>query len=74
MNTVEAAAPAPPDSDLKSVAHLKEACGRIKSELVIDLPTPRHYTVKTTPRFSELKARVTEDIRAESLKAARMEL
>ncbi|MBI1842803.1 MAG: MoxR family ATPase [Verrucomicrobia bacterium] len=33
MNTAEAAAPAPPDSDLKSVAHLREACGRIKSEL-----------------------------------------
>ena len=39
----------------------------------IDLPYPRHYTVKTTPRFSELKAVVTEDIRAESLKTAQME-
>jgi ABC-type nitrate/sulfonate/bicarbonate transport system ATPase subunit len=47
--------------------------GRIKNELAIDLPYPRHYTVKTTPRFSELKAVVTEDIRAESLKAAQME-
>jgi ABC-type nitrate/sulfonate/bicarbonate transport system ATPase subunit len=47
--------------------------GRIKSELAIDLPYPRHYTVKTTPRFSELKAQVTEDIRAESLKTAQME-
>jgi ABC-type nitrate/sulfonate/bicarbonate transport system ATPase subunit len=47
--------------------------GRIKSELAIDLPYPRHYTLKTTPRFSELKARVTEDIRAESLKTAQME-
>jgi len=47
--------------------------GRIKSELVIDLPYPRHYTLKTTPRFSQLKARVTEDIRAESRKTARME-
>jgi ABC-type nitrate/sulfonate/bicarbonate transport system ATPase subunit len=43
--------------------------GRIKTELPIDLPYPRHYTVKTTPRFSELKAQVTEDIRAESLKS-----
>jgi ABC-type nitrate/sulfonate/bicarbonate transport system ATPase subunit len=43
--------------------------GRIKTELAIDLPYPRHYTVKTTPRFSELKAQVTEDIRAESLKS-----
>ena len=43
--------------------------GRIKTELAIDLPYPRHYTVKTTARFSELKAQVTEDIRAESLKS-----
>jgi ABC-type nitrate/sulfonate/bicarbonate transport system ATPase subunit len=48
--------------------------GRIKNELAIDLPYPRHYTVKTTPRFSELKAVVTEDIRSESLKAAQMAL
>jgi ABC-type nitrate/sulfonate/bicarbonate transport system ATPase subunit len=47
--------------------------GRIKNELAIELPYPRHYTVKTTPRFSELKAVVTEDIRAESLKTAQME-
>ena len=46
--------------------------GRIKTELAIDLPYPRHYTVKTTPRFSELKAQLTEDIRAESIKAAGM--
>jgi ABC-type nitrate/sulfonate/bicarbonate transport system ATPase subunit len=43
--------------------------GRIKNELAIDLPYPRHYTVKTSPRFMELKALVTEDIRAESLKS-----
>ena len=43
--------------------------GRIKNELEIDLPYPRHYTVKTTPRFMALKAQVTEDIRAESLKS-----
>jgi len=47
--------------------------GRIKNELQIDLPYPRHYTVKTTPRFSELKAQVTEDIRVESLRAVQME-
>ena len=47
--------------------------GRIKKELAIDLPYPRHYTVKTTPRFSELKAEVTEDIRAETLRAVQME-
>ena len=47
--------------------------GRIKTELAIDLPYPRHYTVKTTPRFSELKAQVTEDIRVETLRAVQME-
>ena len=47
--------------------------GRIKNELAIDLPYPRHYTVKTTPRFSELKAVVTEDIRTETLRAVQME-
>jgi len=47
--------------------------GRIKNELAIGLPYPRHYTVKTTPRFSELKAVVTEDIRAETLRTVEME-
>ena len=47
--------------------------GRIKSELAIDLPYPRHYTQKTTARFSALKAQVTEDIRAETLRTAQME-
>ena len=47
--------------------------GRIKNELRIDLPYPRHYTVKTTPRFSALKAQVTEDIRVETLRAVQME-
>ena len=41
--------------------------GRIKAELAVDLPHPRHYTVKTTPEFMALKARLTEEIRAESL-------
>ena len=43
--------------------------GRIKSELAIDLPHPRHYTVKTTPRFAEYKAALTESIREEAMKA-----
>ena len=47
--------------------------GRIKNGLKINLPYPRHYTVKTTPRFSELKAQVTEDIRVETLRAVQME-
>ena len=41
--------------------------GRIKAELAVDLPHPRHYTVKTTPEFMALKARLTEEIRAESM-------
>ncbi len=44
--------------------------GRIKAELAVDLPHPRHYTVKTTPEFMALKARLTEEIRAESMAAA----
>jgi len=43
--------------------------GRIKSEVAVDIPHPRHYTVKTTPAFAALKARLTEDIRVESIRA-----
>ena len=41
--------------------------GRIKAEVAVDLPHPRHYTMKTTPEFSALKARLTEEIRGEAL-------
>ena len=44
--------------------------GRIKAEVQVDLPHPRHYTIKTSPEFSALKARLTEEIRAEALAAA----
>ncbi len=44
--------------------------GRIKADLPIDLPHPRHYTIKTSPEFSLLKARLTEEIRAEAVLAA----
>lgn len=44
--------------------------GRIKSEIAVDLPHPRHYTIKTSPEFMDLKARLTEEIRAESMAAA----
>lgn len=47
--------------------------GRIKSEVAIELDRPRHYTVKTTPRFAEYKARLTEEIRIEAVRTA-MEL
>ncbi|MBZ9701319.1 MULTISPECIES: ABC transporter ATP-binding protein [unclassified Mesorhizobium] len=44
--------------------------GRIKSDVAIDLPHPRHYTLKTSPEFSVLKARLTEDIRVEAMRSA----
>jgi len=44
--------------------------GRIKSDVTVDLPYPRHYTIKTSPEFSALKARLTEDIRSEAMRAA----
>src|SRR2546428_12661653 len=44
--------------------------GRIKADVRIDLPHPRRYTIKTSPEFSALKARLTEEIRAEVVLAA----
>lgn len=44
--------------------------GRIKTELAVDFPHPRHYRLKTSPEFMDLKARLTEEIRAESMAAA----
>jgi ABC-type nitrate/sulfonate/bicarbonate transport system ATPase subunit len=46
--------------------------GRVKSEVVVDLPHPRHYTMKTSTDFAGYKARLTEEIRAESIRAAAM--
>lgn len=40
--------------------------GRIKADIRVDLPYPRHYTVKTSPAFSDLKAQLTELIRVEA--------
>ncbi len=39
--------------------------GRIKLDRVVELPHPRHYSVKTTPAFSALKAELTEQVRVE---------
>ena len=47
--------------------------GRIKCDLPVPLPHPRHYAMKTTPPFAELKARLTEEIRIEVRKAAGLE-
>jgi NitT/TauT family transport system ATP-binding protein len=44
--------------------------GRIKADVLIELPHPRHYTIKTSSEFSALKARLTEEIRAEAIVAA----
>jgi ABC-type nitrate/sulfonate/bicarbonate transport system ATPase subunit len=41
--------------------------GRIKTELAVYFPHPRHYTIKTSPEFMALKARLTEEIRAEAM-------
>ncbi len=39
--------------------------GRIKLDRVVALPHPRHYSVKTTTPFVELKAELTEQVRVE---------
>ena len=54
------------------VAVMTARPGRIKSDIPVDLPHPRHYTMKTTPEFSAYKARLTEEIRVESIRAAQM--
>ncbi|MDQ2082401.1 ABC transporter ATP-binding protein [Xanthobacteraceae bacterium Astr-EGSB] len=52
------------------VAVMTARPGRIKSVTPVDLPHPRHYTMKTSPEFSALKAHLVEEIRAESIKVA----
>ena len=54
------------------VAVMTARPGRIKRELTIDLPHPRHYTLKTSPAFSAYKAQLTEEIRVESIRALEM--
>jgi ABC-type nitrate/sulfonate/bicarbonate transport system ATPase subunit len=54
------------------VAVMTARPGRIKRELAIELPHPRHYTLKTSPEFSAYKAQLTEEIRAESIRALEM--
>lgn len=44
--------------------------GRIKAEVPVELPHPRPYTIKTSAAFTDLKARLTEEIRTEALAAA----
>jgi ABC-type nitrate/sulfonate/bicarbonate transport system ATPase subunit len=44
--------------------------GRIKAEVPVPLPYPREWTVKTSPDFAALKARLMGEIREEVRKAA----
>ena len=44
--------------------------GRVKAEVPVALAHPRHYTIKTSPEFSALKAQLTEQIRVEAMKVA----
>ena len=46
--------------------------GRIKLDRVVELAHPRHYSIKTTPVFTELKAELTEQVRVEVRAAAAM--
>jgi NitT/TauT family transport system ATP-binding protein len=46
--------------------------GRIKCDLPVPIDHPRHYSVKTKPVFSDLKARLTEEIRIEVQRAGGM--
>ncbi|MBK6852082.1 MAG: ABC transporter ATP-binding protein [Burkholderiales bacterium] len=39
--------------------------GRIKLDRAVPMAHPRHYSIKTTPAFSELKAELTEQVRVE---------
>jgi ABC-type nitrate/sulfonate/bicarbonate transport system ATPase subunit len=43
--------------------------GRVKVDLPVDLPHPRHYAVKTSPRFAALKGELMEQVRSEVLAA-----
>ena len=43
--------------------------GRIKLDRAVGLAHPRHYSIKTSPAFTELKAELTEQVRVE-VKAA----
>jgi ABC-type nitrate/sulfonate/bicarbonate transport system ATPase subunit len=47
--------------------------GRIKLDRTVALAHPRHYSVKTTPAFVELKAELTEAVRGEVLAAQRQQ-
>jgi ABC-type nitrate/sulfonate/bicarbonate transport system ATPase subunit len=43
--------------------------GRIKADVAVPLPHPRDYRMKTGAEFSDLKARLVEEIRVEAIRA-----
>jgi len=43
--------------------------GRIKQEVAVNFNNGRDYTIKTSPEFMALKAKVTESIRSETMQA-----
>jgi ABC-type nitrate/sulfonate/bicarbonate transport system ATPase subunit len=45
--------------------------GRIKLDREVPLALPRHYSIKTTAEFTELKAELTEQVRVEVLRRRR---
>ncbi|MEW6705572.1 MAG: ABC transporter ATP-binding protein [Pseudomonadota bacterium] len=45
--------------------------GRIKLDRAVELPHPRHWSVKTSPDFAALKAGLMEQVRSEVLAAQR---
>lgn len=44
--------------------------GRVKEEVLVDLPRPRAFEVQATPEFLALRSRVLASIREESLRSA----
>ena len=47
--------------------------GRIKLDRPVPIAHPRHYSVKTTSEFSEIKKELTEQVRVE-VRAAQREV
>ena len=46
--------------------------GHIKCDIPVEFAHPREYLIKTTPDFAALKARLTEEIRGEAMRAVEM--
>ena len=55
------------------VAVMSARPGSLKRIVPIELPHPRHYTMKTAPEFSAYKAELTEEIRVEAMKTLTQE-